>query len=154
VATDVPRLVLVQPSANDKGSDQFYHRCMSVPLHHAIAPPVDVRARLERVRRLVDLLDTAFTIPGTNFRFGLDAIVGLIPGAGDLATSAVALYIVIEAQKLGAPGSAIARMIINIAIDFLVGAIPILGDIFDTFWKANVRNLRILERALSRKTVA
>lgn len=127
---------------------------MPASASHSTAPHIDVSARLHRLRKLVNLLDSAFTIPGTNHRFGLDAIVGLIPGAGDLATSVVSLYIVYEAHKLGAPGSAIARMLLNIAIDFLVGAIPILGDIFDTFWKSNVRNLRILERALGRKTVA
>lgn len=105
-------------------------------------------ATLRRLRRLANLLDTAFTIPGTRWRIGLDAIIGLVPGVGDLVTSAFALYIVVEAHRLGVRGGTLARMLANVAIDFLIGSIPLLGDIFDTAWKCNVRNLQLLEREM------
>jgi hypothetical protein len=105
---------------------------------------------LRRLRRLVTLLDNSIPIPGTSWRIGLDAIIGLIPGAGDLVTTALAVFIVIEAHRMGVRGVALGRMIANVAIDFLVGAIPLIGDLFDAWWKCNVRNLRVLEAALAR----
>ena len=101
-----------------------------------------------RLRRLTKLLDTAFTIPGTRWRIGLDAIIGLIPGAGDVITTALALYIVVEAYRMGVRGGTLARMLMNVAIDFLIGSIPLVGDIFDTAWKCNLRNLRLLDDKL------
>ena len=103
---------------------------------------------IRRLRWLTHLLDTAFTIPGTRWRIGLDAIIGLVPGAGDVVTSAFALYIVVEAHRLGVRGGTMARMLGNVAIDFLIGSIPLIGDIFDTAWKCNVRNLQLLEREM------
>lgn len=123
---------------------------MSASAANSFEGPTDIEARLKRLRHLANLLDNAFTIPGTKFRIGLDPIIGLIPGAGDLITSLISLYIIIEARKLGAPRSTRTRMLLNVGIDFLVGTIPLLGDIFDAGWKCNVRNLRILERAMQR----
>jgi hypothetical protein len=105
---------------------------------------------LRRIRRLSILLDSSITIPGTKFKIGLDPLIGLLPGAGDLVTTGLACYIVIEAHRLGAPASILLRMIGNVAIDALVGAIPVLGDIFDFAWKCNVRNMRLLEKFLDR----
>ena len=105
-------------------------------------------AILQRLRRLTNVLDTAFRIPGTRWRIGLDAIIGLVPGAGDLVTSALALYIVVQAHRLGVRGGTLARMLANIAIDFVIGSIPVVGDIFDSVWKCNVRNLQLLEDEL------
>jgi hypothetical protein len=102
-------------------------------------------------------------VPGTNVRFGLDAILGLIPGAGDVLGGVLSSYIVLRAANLGAPRSVLVRMVMNVAIDSIVGAVPILGDLFDVGWKSNTRNAALLEqyaarpeatRTVSRLTVA
>jgi Domain of unknown function (DUF4112) len=90
------------------------------------------------------LLDSAFVVPGTGIRFGLDAIVGLVPGVGDVLMSLVSLYIVHEARQLGAPAHLLVRMVANIAIDGIVGSAPLAGDIFDVMWRANRRNMALL----------
>jgi hypothetical protein len=100
--------------------------------------------RLARIDTLATWLDTAFVVPGTNIRFGLDAIVGLVPGIGDFVTSLVSLYIVHEARQLGAPTHLLVRMVANIAIDGIVGSAPLAGDIFDVMWRANRRNMTLL----------
>ena len=89
-------------------------------------------------------LDRAFRIPGTNIRFGLDALIGLIPGVGDLATGAISLGFVLAAMRQGAPFSLILRMCWNILVDLILGAIPIVGDVFDVAHKANTKKLRLL----------
>ena len=104
--------------------------------------------RIARIETLVTLLDTALVIPGTNLRFGFDALIGLVPGIGDAVTTALSLWVVKEARALGAPGHLVARMLGNIAIDGLVGAVPLLGDAFDLVWKSNRRNLHLLRRHL------
>jgi hypothetical protein len=96
------------------------------------------------IRQLADWLDTRFEIPGTKLRFGFDSIIGLIPGIGDLITTLLGAYIVVRAQELGAPKLLLARMILNLVIDSLVGAVPIFGDIFDFAFKSHVRNVRLL----------
>jgi uncharacterized protein DUF4112 len=103
------------------------------------------RERIARVDALATLLDTAFVLPGTNVRFGLDGLLGLVPGIGDLVTTLMSLYIVLEARELGAPGHIIVRMIGNVALDGIVGAVPVVGDIFDVLWRANRRNMRLLQ---------
>ena len=90
------------------------------------------------------LLDTAFVVPGTQIRFGIDALIRLIPGIGDLVTTGMCLYVVNEARALGAPPLLIARMIANVAFDGIVGAIPILGDAVDVAFRANRRNMALL----------
>ncbi|HEX7036946.1 MAG TPA: DUF4112 domain-containing protein [Pseudomonadales bacterium] len=115
----------------------------------AIPRPADRRptvAQHHDVQRLATWLDDAFTIPGTRFRVGWDSIVGLVPGAGDLLTTLPALWIVMRALDLGVPKVVAARMVLNILIDNLIGAIPILGDLFDAVWKANRRNVELLDR--------
>jgi Domain of unknown function (DUF4112) len=112
------------------------------------------RSRYERVARLdalATLLDTAFILPGTNVRFGLDALIGLVPGIGDAITTAMSLYLVHEARQLGAPSHVIIRMLANIAIDGFVGAVPLLGDAFDVMWRSNRRNMRLLREWLARE---
>jgi hypothetical protein len=109
------------------------------------------RSRAERIARLdalANLLDTAFIIPGTNVRFGFDAMIGLVPGIGDAITTLISLYIVREARELGAPRHLVARMLANVAIDGVVGAVPFLGDAFDVMWRANRRNMALLRRHL------
>jgi hypothetical protein len=107
--------------------------------------------RLARLDALATLLDTAFFIPGTNIRFGIDAMIGLIPGIGDAITTAMSLYIVHEARQLGAPRHLIARMLANVALDGVVGAVPFLGDAFDVMWRSNRRNMTLLRNHLDRE---
>ena len=94
-------------------------------------------------------LDAGFRIPGTNLRFGLDPIIGLIPGGGDAAGAVLAAWIVIEAVRLGASRATLLRIAGNVALDAAVGAVPFIGDIFDFAWKANLRNVALLERHLA-----
>ncbi|AWM86145.1 DUF4112 domain-containing protein [Microvirga sp. 17 mud 1-3] len=103
---------------------------------------------LARVTLVARLMDNAFLIPGLNRRVGLDAVIGLVPGVGDAVSAVLASYIVWEAHQLGLPRWKIARMIGNIALDTALGAIPVAGDVFDVFFKANQRNLRIIESHL------
>ena len=102
----------------------------------------------ERVRVLARVLDEAIRIPGTNIRLGLDSLIGLIPGAGDVAGGLMSAYVILTAARLGASKSVIARMLSNVAIDSLVGTFPVLGDVFDVAWKANRRNVDLLDRHL------
>ena len=112
--------------------------------------PIDPE-RLERLRAFARLLDVAIGIPGTNVRFGLDGLLGLVPGVGDGATALISLYLVYEARQLGVPRRKIARMLANVGIDAALGAIPVIGDLFDFVWKANTRNLAILEEHLAER---
>jgi hypothetical protein len=107
-------------------------------------------ARIARIDALANLLDTAVLIPGTNIRFGLDAVIGLIPGIGDAITTVLSLYIVNEARALGAPPLLVARMVANVALDGIVGAVPLVGDAFDVAWRANRRNMKLLRDHLDR----
>ena len=102
--------------------------------------------RLDGIRRWANLLDNAFQIPGTKIRFGLDAIVGLVPGLGDLSTPVFAAVILVTGFKLRVPAVVQARMVLNAAIDMAIGLVPVLGDLVDIAWKANMRNLALLER--------
>ena len=115
------------------------------------ARPQSRAERIARLDGLATLLDTAFFIPGTNIRFGIDAMMGLVPGIGDAITTAMSLYIVHEARQLGAPRHLIARMLANVALDGVVGAVPFLGDAFDVMWRANRRNMTLLRNYLDRE---
>jgi hypothetical protein len=106
------------------------------------APP-DTPA-LRHLNSLAKLMDARFRIPGTGFRFGLDGILGLIPGAGDLSTFAVSSYMLWVMAHNGASGYVMARMILNVFIDAIIGSIPLIGDIFDIAFKANMRNMRLM----------
>jgi len=109
------------------------------------------RERIARLDTLATLLDTAFVIPGTNVRFGLDALIGLFPVVGDIITTALSLFIVHEAYQLGAPRHVIARMLGNVALDGVFGAVPLVGDAFDVLWRANRRNVRLLREWLDQR---
>jgi hypothetical protein len=116
--------------------------------------PFDARARrdaMERLDRLSILLDSVLTIPGTNIRLGADAVIGLLPGIGDTITTALSAYLVYEAYWLGAPRHLVVRMIANVALDGVVGAVPLAGDVLDVFWRANRRNMRLLREWLERE---
>lgn len=106
---------------------------------------VPSETRIARLRRLAWLIDGAFRLPGSRFRFGLNSVIGLTPAAGDALLTAISLYIVYEARQLGLPRWKLACMLKNVAIEAAAGAVPILGDLFDVAFKANLRNLAILE---------
>ena len=101
---------------------------------------------LRRVNVVASVLDDAIRVPGTNLRFGVDPLVGLIPGLGDLLGGAASAYIILEAARAGAPSSVLLRMALNVGIDTLIGGLPIIGDLFDFAWKSNTRNARLLTR--------
>jgi hypothetical protein len=106
---------------------------------------------LARITLLANLLDSAIYIPGLNRRIGFDAVIGLVPIVGDAVSAALASYIIWEARQLGLPRWKIARMIGNVALDTALGAVPLAGDVFDVFFKANIRNLRIINDHLDRE---
>lgn len=110
------------------------------------APAAGPRALDPWVETFVRLMDDALRVPGTNVRFGLDAILGLLPGAGDVVTALASLAVLAVAARDGASPLVIVRMALNLGIDALVGTVPLLGTIFDVGFKANRRNLRLLER--------
>ena len=104
--------------------------------------------KLDGLRAFARVLDSAIAVPGTKMRFGLDPVLGLIPGFGDLAGAAMSGYIVLAGIRNGASRVLIMRMLGNVAIDTLVGSVPILGDLFDAGWKSNMRNVTLLEQHL------
>ena len=106
---------------------------------------------MARITALARFLDGAFVVAGTNLRFGMDSVIGLVPGVGDLVSALLSSYIIWEARQLGLPRWKIARMVANVAFDTALGAIPVAGDVFDVFFKANQRNLRIVQDHLGRK---
>jgi hypothetical protein len=108
------------------------------------------KERLARLDALASFMDSAVVIPGTNIRFGADALIGLIPGIGDAVSAGISCLIILEARRMGAPHHVVARMIGNVAIDGLVGVIPVAGDIFDVAFRANLRNMRLLRKHFER----
>jgi hypothetical protein len=104
------------------------------------------RPRLTGIDRLAWWLDNAIAVPGTRYRIGFDALIGLIPGVGDLVGTLLSSYIIAVAASQGLPSSALARMAINVALETVVGVVPIFGDLFDAAWKSNQRNIRIIEQ--------
>jgi hypothetical protein len=106
--------------------------------------------RVQGARALARLLDEAVRVPGTGIRVGLDPVLGLVPGLGDVVGGALSGYVVLLAARLGAPKAVLLRMLVNVGIDSLLGAVPVLGDLFDVGWKANTRNLALLEEYVER----
>ncbi|WP_232491658.1 DUF4112 domain-containing protein [Novosphingobium kaempferiae] len=109
--------------------------------------PVSVRRRVEALERV---LERAFTVPGIRRQVGLDAVVGLVPVAGDLIAAALGLYLVWEARNLGMSKWQLARMTANVGFDTLVGAVPVAGDLFDFLFRSNSRNLKIIRKHLDK----
>jgi hypothetical protein len=107
-------------------------------------------AAVRRVDALAHLLDNSIPVPGTGMRFGLDALIGLVPGFGDAAGALLSSWIVLEGARLGAGFTVVVRMLLNVVIEAVVGAIPLFGDLFDAGWKANMRNIRLLHQAIDR----
>lgn len=106
---------------------------------------------LQRLEALAKLMDTAFAIPGTNVRFGLDGVIGLVPGVGDVIAGLVSSYLIWEARRLGVSKWILGRMMANTLLDTTIGAIPLAGDVFDVMFRANVKNMALLRRHLERK---
>ncbi|WP_026732890.1 DUF4112 domain-containing protein [Fischerella sp. PCC 9605] len=106
-------------------------------------------ATLNRIRKLSRLMDTSIRIPLTGFRIGIDPIIGLVPGAGDLISTAFSAYIIFLATRFRIPPKALVQMIFNVGLETVVGTVPLVGDIFDAFYKSNIRNLAILEQYLT-----
>ena len=104
--------------------------------------------KLLRLKKLSHNLDEAFTIPGTERKIGIDPIIGLIPGGGDLIGGALSIYIMHAGIRMGMPRSVIIRMFGNIALEFIIGCIPIIGDLFDAMWKSNQRNVKLIEDSI------
>ena len=111
-------------------------------------PPAKQIGKLAKLRRVSKLLDNAITIPGTKISFGLDPILGLLPGGGDTLTGGISAYIVVEAAKMGIPREILYQMVGNILIDSFAGTVPVVGDLFDLGWKSNVKNIELLEKHL------
>jgi Domain of unknown function (DUF4112) len=109
---------------------------------------------LKRIERMAKVMDTAWGIPFTKWRFGMDSVLGLVPGAGDAVNLGVSVYTLLLARRLGAPNALLLRMAANAGIDFGLGSVPILGDIFDMFFKSNSRNLKMLREFLAKQDTA
>ncbi|SLN10108.1 hypothetical protein PEL8287_00147 [Roseovarius litorisediminis] len=112
----------------------------------------DLNSELERLKHVAQRLDALFRIPGTKLTVGLDNLLGFIPVIGDAAAMAPALWLVWKARQLGATPGALAYMMFNLVIDFVIGSIPLIGDLFDIAYNANVRNINLLEVNLARRT--
>lgn len=113
--------------------------------------PLTREQRLARLEAIAKLLDVAFIVPGTNIRYGIDGLIGLVPVIGDILTTAISLWLVREARALGAPWHITARMLGNVAVDGIVGLVPVAGDAFDVMFRANIRNMRMLRRWIDRQ---
>ena len=120
-----------------------------IPTRHSRPGGERTDASAQRLRALAHLLDDSIPVPGTGFRFGLDAVIGLVPGVGDAAGAALSAYVLVEAGRLGVPRATLLRMAGNVAIEAVVGTVPFVGDLFDAGWKANLRNLRLVEAHLA-----
>jgi hypothetical protein len=123
---------------------------------HSSANPFGNLTREQRLARLdavARLLDVAFVVPGTNIRYGIDGIIGLIPVVGDIIATALSLWLVREARALGAPWHVTARMLGNVAIQGVVGTVPLAGDALDVLFRANMRNVRLLRRWIDKQPV-
>lgn len=107
-----------------------------------------IHPAMPRLEALANLMDAKFKIPGIPIRFGIDALVGLIPVAGDTVNLSISAYIVAEAVRLGARKRDIGRMLFNIFLDWVIGLIPLIGDMFDVTWKCNIRNINLLKSSL------
>jgi hypothetical protein len=113
--------------------------------------PGGTEGAVARMEALARLMDGAFVLPGTNICLGLDAIVGLVPVAGDVISGIISSYLIWEARQLGAPKWLIARMMANTLLDTTIGAIPVVGDAFDIFFRANMKNMALLRRHMEKR---
>ena len=119
---------------------------MPQPTSTAAVPAFDADERLRWVERIARLMDSQFRLPGTQFRFGLDPLLGLVPIVGDLSTTVVSVALLLTMLRHGASGAVVVRMALNILLDTVVGAVPLLGNVFDFAYKSNERNVALLRR--------
>lgn len=124
---------------------------MKVHIPDVIEPDEKLPKDLVALRKFAFYMDEAISIPGTPFKIGLDAIIGLIPGVGDVAGALLSTWIVIGGLRHRVPGRVILRMILNIVIDLFFGAVPVAGDVFDFLYEENVKNMRLLEKHRDRR---
>lgn len=110
--------------------------------------------RLDRLRRIARFMDTAVEVPVIGVRVGLDPLLGLLPVAGDVLAAVISGWILVEARRMGAPWGLIGRMLGNVALDLSVGAVPLVGDLFDVLYRANLRNVALLEKHLDEADLA
>ena len=123
-----------------------------IPIDHTSRTPAmrsSADSRLQRIAVLGRLLDDSIPIPGTGRRIGVDAVIGLVPGVGDAVGAVLSAYIIVEAARFGVPRTTLLRMAGNVGVEALVGVIPLVGDLFDAGWKANLRNLKLLNEHLT-----
>lgn len=141
---------IVEPQATGQGPFGFE----GFEFRTSSANPFGELTREQRIARLeviAKLLDVAFVVPGTKIRYGIDGLIGLIPIVGDIITTAISLWLVREARALGAPWHLTARMLGNVAVDGVVGLVPLAGDAFDVMFRANIRNVRMLQRWMEKQ---
>jgi hypothetical protein len=124
------------------------HEPFSPNCHYVGMNTTERLTTLNQIRKLSRLMDASIRIPGIGFRFGLDPIIGLIPGAGDLIATVISAYIILMAVRFRLPQNVISWMIFNVALEAVVGSVPLIGDLFDAFYKSNIRNLALLEKHL------
>ena len=110
-------------------------------------------AAVRRMSFVANLLDDSIRVPGTEFRIGIDPILGIVPGAGDAVSAALSVYIVLESARLGVPFLTLLRMIANVALDFAVGSVPVVGTMFDAVWKANQKNVELAVDSLDGESI-
>lgn len=116
--------------------------------------PGGVIDHLAVVRAISKVMDTAFVVPGTNFKFGVDAVIGLVPVVGDVVGGAIGTYIIFVAAKMGVPKPVLTRMLMNVGADAVAGSVPLVGDVLDAAWRANLKNVQLLEHALTEPRAA
>ena len=119
------------------------------PARPAGSAEIEVATRARNIRALARFLDSSLSIPGTGWRFGFDAVVGLVPVVGDLIGGVLSGYIILQAARAEVPILTLAKMLVNLGVDVAVGAVPALGDLFDAAWKANMKNVALLESHLA-----
>lgn len=126
---------------------------MPSPPHIEIIPPgaLSIDEELAQLDFIADLLDSRFILPGTNIRFGLDGVIGLVPVIGDVLSALISLYLIGRASRLGLSPWIKARMLWNVALDTVVGSVPVVGDAFDIAFKSNRRNIALVRKALKRR---
>ncbi len=137
-----PRTVQAEQANRSRGEELLDERVRDEPVRSVKGELVD--DELKQLKQLAWLMDESITIPGIGYKIGLDGLIGLIPGVGDLITAGVSSYIIAKAHQMGIPKVVLLRMAGNTAIDVVIGTVPLLGDLFDMGWKANRRNLQLL----------
>ena len=152
---DASSIMASQTGASSRaGQGMWEDGAPSVAFLRDLGAGLSHEERLAQVRWLARMMDDNFRIPGTGIRFGWDSVLGFVPGIGDVLTSALSLLIVHHAWQTGASKFTLARMLGNVAADFAIGAVPLIGDLFDFVFKANRRNARLLEQHLNRRAAA